>query len=473
MGQTLSGINFKTLMSGLSMRYVTFLVLMAAFAARAQVGGGQGRLPSIPTDGGSTTQAADSGFQPWLSVNGTYTHYLDKTPSEVSYGGLQPGFAGGISGWKNWNQKKFEAGYTGSVNGVSNSNSGADWTQNHTVMLSYSQQVNQKASFGFTQVGGYTHGGYGYGSAYGITGVPGLSSSFGPGFAASGASNGDFGDVSNNGVVSGELLSTLSKFSLSSASVSYMLNQRWMVSGMGGVSFVRRSGQQYSQDSFQGGGGISYRLTRKSQIGGEYMQQNSRYSNLFGGVSSQSAMLNFQTQLSQTVTVSVGGGTGLIRSDFVGPVPIDPSLAELLGTTTVLQATQIRFLTPYYSASVSKQFERGSFSASAGRGSSAGNGVVMAGVQDTAIVTYSRTLNERIGTSWFGSYNRLSGRVATLAVTQTAQTGGMFSLRVFRSVSFTCQGGFRYQSIATSPRRRDLFAGFGLAWSPGDHPFIF
>ena len=460
-------------MGRLSMRHVTFLALMTAFAARAQVGGGQGRLPSIPTDGGATTSAQDSGFSPWLSVNGTYTHYLDSVPSQVAYQGLQPGFAGGISGWKSWNQKKFEASYAGSTGGASNTTSGSGWTQNHTVMLGYSQQVNQKASFGVTQVGGYTHGGYGYGSAYGITGVPGLSSSFGPGSTASGALNGEFGDVGNNGVVSGELLSTLSKFSLSSASASYMLDQRWMVSGMGGVSFVRRSDKLYSQDTFQGGGGISYRLTQKSQMGGEFMQQNSRYSNLFGGVSSQSAMLTFQTQLSQTLTVTGGGGIGRIRSDFVGSVPIDPALAALLGTSTILQATQTSFLTPYYSAGVSKQFERGSLSIQGGRGSSAGNGVVMAGVQDTATVSYSRILSERIGTSWFANYSRLSGRVATLAVTEAAQTGGMLSLRVFRSVSLTCQAGFRYQSVSTTSRRRDLFAGFGLAWSPGGHPFTF
>jgi hypothetical protein len=162
-----------------------------------------------------------------------------------------------------------------------------------------------------------------------------------------------------------------------------------------------------------------------------------------------------------------------MQSEFVGTVPIDPVLGELLGTGSLLKVTETSFLTPYYYAALSKQFERGSATVNAGRGSTVGNGVLLAGVQDHVMAGYSRTFNSRIGASWFASYNRLSGRVATLQISQIVQTGGMLSIRIYRSVSFTTQAGLRYQTLSSTPRRRDVFAGVGLAWSPGSNPFIF
>lgn len=459
------------LMDGLNMRNLITLAIVTALAATAQVGGSEGRPPTMPTAGGTGNFAESHGFRPWLVVNGTYRKSLDENKDSSSYSHIIPALGGGISGWKAWNHKRFEGSYTGSTNEYNTASHSADWTQSHILMLGYSQQVNQRLSFGVSQIGGYTMGGYGYGSAYGVTGVPGLSGSLG--FGSDGSLSSEFGNLANNGVASNELVASRTKFSLSSGGVSYMLDRRWMASAYVGAWVMRRPQQQYSQDSFQAGGSISYALTETSQMGGEYSQQKSRYVNLFGGVSSQSAMINFQTQLSSTVRMSAGGGVGMVRSQFVGPIAIDPALAALLGTGTVLQVRQTDFITPYYNVNVSKQFERGAIMIGASRGTSTGNGIVMAGIQDSGLVNYSRTLNSRISASWFASYSRLSGRVATLSVTQHVQTGGMLAVRMIHSFSLTAQAGLRYQSIAPLPRRRDLFAGLGLAWTPGSVPFIF
>ncbi len=460
-------------LGGLNMRNLILLAMMTTLAAYAQLGGAEGLPPPIATGSSRGGSGKESGISPWLAASGAYSRDLVEhtVPNQVE--GFSPNIAGGISGWKNWSQQRLGVSYMGTANRLVRLGESPDWQQNHVVMLSYAQNLNQRANFGVSQLGGMTHGGYGYGSAFGATGIPGLSGSLGPGSIVGRELGGEFGDLGNNGVVNGELLSSLTKFSSTSGNFSYMLDQRWMVSGSGGLSMVRRSDGQYSQDSTQAGGSLSYRVTRDVQVGGSVSQQNTRYPGLFGGVSSQSAMFNFRTSFSPTLTVSGGGGIGRMSSSFIGEIPIDPALAELLGTATILKVSKTTFLTPYYNAGVSKSFERGALSFTGGRGANSGNGVLMAGVQDMVSVSYAQTVNTRIGASCFLSYQRLSDRVATLKISQTVQTGAILSIRMFRSISFTSQAGVSHQTVAASPSRKFLTASVGVAWTIGNQPFMF
>jgi hypothetical protein len=96
---------------------------------------------------------------------------------------------------------------------------------------------------------------------------------------------------------------------------------------------------------------------------------------------------------------------------------------------------------------------------------------LLAGVRDTVLAGYTRILTQRIGLSWTASYFRLSGRVGTIGTTENIQGAALMSIRIFRSFSFTAQGGLRYVEVPGTSRRREVFAGVGLAWMPGDDPF--
>jgi len=214
-------------------------------------------------------------------------------------------------------------------------------------------------------------------------------------------------------------------------------------------------------------------LNARTHLGGEYTWGAFRYPNRFGHVRNQTAMITGRLQLSSTTVLLWAAGVGKMNSEYVGAVPIDPALAAILGADVFLQVTQARFLTPSYRFQYIQRLQRGSFFGSADRSFNAGNGVLMAGVRDTGSLGYTRILNSRIGLTWIASSQRFSGRVGTLATTLTSQGAVNMSVRIAGSVSFTTQGGFRYTSVTTAPRRREVFAGIGLAWTPGGDPFSF
>lgn len=442
-------------------------------AANAQFTTPQISSPMLRT-GQDTAASATEGFHPWLSMNGLYRRDVDGTTPGGAAHQFYPSFAGGMSGWKSWQRRKLAGSYSGSGTHRSSILVGRDntWTQSHTGTLLYEEQLSRQWSVGLSQLGGITYGGFGYGSAFGMTGAPGLTSGLGPGISSDPNASG-LGNFAGNGVVDGELLVSQTKFSVSSGSVNYRATQRMSLSASGGAALVRRGGQQYSQDNFQGSGRIAYLLSERTQIGGDYTYGAYRYPNRFGGINNHSASLSLMLQLSPTRTISGSGGAGIMSSEFIGQVPIDPALAGLLGGTSTLEVMKTRYIIPSFQVSFIQDLPKGSFTVGASRGFNAGNGILLAGVRDSFMTAYSRPLNTRIGLTGSASYQRLSGRIGTIGVTQNMQGGVMMSIRMVGSLSFTAQAGARYLAVTTQPRRREVLAGFGLAWMPGGAPFTF
>ncbi len=454
------------------MRNIFLLAGIMMLAANAQFSTPQASSPMLNTSQDAGV-AASEGFRPWLSVNGLYRRDLDSGTAGQSVGQFYPSFSGGLSGWKNWRTRKLTGSYSGSGTHRNGTFAGQDntWTQSHTGTLLYEEQLNRQWSVGASQLGGLTYGGFGYGSAFGVIGTPGLTSGSGPG--SSSDPNSGLGDFAGNGVVDGELIASQTKFSISSASVNYLATQRLAFTAAGGAALVRRGSQQYSQNNFQGSGKLAYQLSERAQIGGYYVYGAYRYPSRFGGINSQSAALSLLLQLSPSRMISASAGAGMMNSEFVGQVAIDPALAALLGGASLLEVKKARFFIPSFQFSFVQELPKGSFSVGAARGFNAGNGILMAGVRDSFSAAYSRPLNSRIGLTAATSYQRLSGRIGTIGVTEGIQGGMLVSVRMVGSLSFTAQAGGRYLSVTTQPRRREVLAGFGLAWMPGGEPFTF
>lgn len=248
------------------MRNIFLLAGITMLAANAQFSTPQASSPMLNTSQDAGVSASE-GFRPWLSVNGLYRRDVDSTLSGQAAGQFYPSLSGGLSGWKSWRTRKLAGSYSGSGthrNGVF-AGQGNTWTQSHTGTLLYEEQLNRQWSVGASQLGGITYGGFGYGSAFGVTGTPGLSSGASPG-GSSGSNPSGVGDFAGNGVVDGELIASQTKFSVSSSNVNYLVTQRLAFTASGGVALVRRGSQQFSQDNFQGSGKLAYQLNDRAQI---------------------------------------------------------------------------------------------------------------------------------------------------------------------------------------------------------------
>ena len=450
------------------------LVLALACSVFAQSGGFGGGASADPFSmmGATAGTATSSGWRPWLSLNGNYVRPLSGNNQLAAHAPAVGTGSGGIGGNKAWGTKRLAGGYTGSVsyNTVS-SRSIPKWRPTQTANISYSQQVNQRVMVSLSQMGGISYGGYGVASGFGVNGLPGTSSSYGAGGFGDGS--GAFGDPAINGIVDNEIFNGRSLFYVTHGSLNYLISNRFAVSGSGSFSTVRRNQGIRGTTSLSGTAQLSYRLNERATLMGGSTYTTNRYRDLFGSVHALFHTVGISYQLSPTLGISVAAGGGQIRSKFIGLVQLPPEVAALLGVSGELQVGESSSWSPSYNFSISKRAEFGSFTGGVSRGYSMGNGVVMAGVRDLAVLTFSRAVTPKIGVSLLASAARSSGRIGVFAATETVQGGANVSFRLGGGFNFGLNTGLRYVGIPSLSHRSDLYVGGGLSWSPGERPFTF
>jgi hypothetical protein len=411
-------------------------------------------------------------LRPWFSVNGAYSRSLNLPPEAIDRRPPTAAGSAGIGGYRKWGMKRLGGGYTGSVSYTPVSAPGyPKWRPTQAANLTYAQQVTQRVSYTLSAMGGLSYGGFGYASGFGVAGVPGNSLSYGPGGLSDVSSS--FGDPGINGVVDNEIFNGRSVFLASGASLNYMFSRRLALTVSGRFSSVRRNQGIRGSQSVGGDAQLSYRLNAKATLTAGSSYTTNRYIDLFGGVQGLFHTAGINYAISPTLNVGVSGGAGQVRSSFIGAVALPPEVAAILGVGASLQVLETSAWSPSYSGTITKQSQLGIFTLAAGRGFSMGNGVVMGGVRDTAVLNFSRAISPRIGFSLSAAGARSVGQVGVTSVTETLQGGANLNYRLVGGFGLGLSGGVRYLGVPSSYHRKDAYVGLGLTWSPGDRPFTF
>lgn len=439
----------------------------------AQGGGfGSGSATNPFSTADSTRGSGPSaGWRPWVTVNGNYVGSIKTSLGLADFSSAQGSASGGVGGSKQWGTRSLAGGYTASVSYNPASSQIAKWRPTQVANLSYGQQISQRLKFSLSQLGGMSYGGYGVAAGFGITGVPGTASPYGAGGLGSGSEI--FGDPSQNGIVDGEVFDGRTRFYTANGSLSYLFSERLALSFSGGGNLVRRSQGLQGNTSYHGSVSLDYRLTRRAAVMAGSSYSTNTYNGYFGSVRSLFHNVGVGYQISPTIDLSVQGGAGQIVSTFIGVVALPPEVAEILGVSGSLAVQETRSWSPSYNINITKRAQFGSFMAGISRGFTPGNGVVMAGVRDIAVVGFSRIVSSRIGVGLTSSATHYSGRVGVLASTESAQAGANVSIRIISGLSLGINCGARYVGVPSQSHRSDVFFGGGFSWAPGERPFTF
>jgi hypothetical protein len=434
--------------------------------------GGSSALPQ-PGDGGRNSGI---GISPFVSVMGTYNHFIGLTSGQTFFG-RENTWSGsgvaGVTGTKQWEHSSLGVGLVGGASYYPYSPT--KWTQNYLGRIAFSQMVSPRLAFSVQEIGGTSIGGYGMGAGFGGFGGMGSlggfgigSMAFGPGIGAAG-----MGSTGQNGVVDTEIFNSRTTFSATTAGLNYRLTERWTASVFGGAAFVDRQNGLFSNNWELASGQLTYQIDARSQVGVVYQYSWLQYPNAFGNVRSQIGGVTYQNQLNRRTKIGLFAGALEIRSTYIGVVQVSPEIAELLGTTTSYQIQDTQRYSGSFGATIGQSYQRSNWSIIYWRGLTPGNGLALAGIRDMISATYGILGPSNWNFYLSGMATKQDSVVGLNRQTYNYQAVAGASRRLFWNIFGTMNGGWRVVQFTGQPRSEGLFASAGLSWSPREGGFVF
>lgn len=419
------------------------------------------------------------GIRPFVTLNGNYTSNLttlsdydtssNRFRASDTFGAS---ITGGVGGVKQFRRTSLGIMYRGMGR---YSGSSSAFSTSHFLSLSVIHQATARLSFSGYQLAGTAEGGVGWGALFGGLGsftgfntfqlTPGVGG-FSPLVPA-------LGNPEDNGLVDNEALDTRTYFASSSGSATYRLTERWSITGGGAGFFVRRKENQFGLNGFTLHGSGNYLISSRADLGFVYTFSRFDYVRAYTNTQLNTLGAAFSYMLSPRTTFRVTGGAIRWHSNFVGVVPLDPILADLLGQPAGLAIQKLDRLSYYAGGSLGHQFQYGSLNVYYRRGAVPGNGLLLASEREVAGASYGYSDLDRWTFGVNGGYSSVRG-VVQRAYTSTSYTArGSIGYRFYRGFSARVGGGFRILQVPNQPNLTQALAYVGISWSPGEIPIFF
>ena len=242
----------------------------------------------------------------------------------------------------------------------------------------------------------------------------------------------------------------------------------------GGDGFVtrRRSQALYGVLGGAARADMEYRWSRQTTIGVQWSYTHYDFTKIFGGTDFYGAALNFNRRLSKQLEFSMYGGFYRVESKFIEEVPIDPTIAALLGISTGTRVAHNINYVPNASARLSRAFSKGVAYASAGRTITPGNGLFLTSIATSVLGGYSYNGIRRWTIAMSGAYSTAES-VGNIRGKYSAEGGIVsFSRALGKMVHFSFDWTIQQYSSPTFAKYNRLVqtAGIGIAFAPGDVP---
>jgi hypothetical protein len=219
-------------------------------------------------------------------------------------------------------------------------------------------------------------------------------------------------------------------------------------------------------------GNVQYRLSRRTTIGASYDFQHFSYSGQFGDAEVHTFAGTFARALAAKTEISGSFGVSRIEQKSLIDVPIDPTIAALLGISSTTEIAHFISWIPSGSVRLSRGFRQGVAYVGVSRGVTPGNGLFTTSKDTSGTAGYTYTGLRRWSFSAVGQYNRAQS-VGNVNGDYSNSGGGFSASRsIARSVHMVF--GFNINSYSSSSfqnyNRVTEEVHFGVGFTPGDVP---
>jgi len=256
------------------------------------------------------------------------------------------------------------------------------------------------------------------------------------------------------------------------ASVTFQKSARLSFNFGGEGDLVRRqSSALYGTTGGIARADVQYRVTRHSTIGVDYLFNHFSFTQGFGNSTIHSVGLNYSTQLTRRVQLSVRAGGARVESSALTEVPLDPAVAAILGTSVGVQAAYHRNYVPDITARLSYTYQHSNFGLSYANNVNPGNGVYLTSRNQSAGGSYSYTGIRYWNFGVDGGFSRMSTLIQTLGVYKSYGGGIGVTRALGKSMHLVGRLDTRHYDVAGQTFLHNGFrATVGFSWSPGDIP---
>ncbi len=410
--------------------------------------------------GGAGDAASSLNFS--FGVDGVYDGTLSSISStgQLTNGGDTQGLGGvivrgTIRGVHQWKRSSLGLSYVGDYKDYSGKTLYNGTTQ--SLNLDFTQQYNKHLSTNYKLAAGTTNTALG-----GIPGLPGGASTNGL----------DTLDPNFLAVPTAELFNNRMDYVQGQAGFSYRFNTRLSFGVSGSGYGVRREAKGLGgMNGYGGSADISYRLSKRATISAVYSFNHLEYPGAFGASDYHSVGASYARMIGKGWEVTITGKLNRVESLGLARVDLDPLVAALLGQTSGVEAFYSLHYLPGFDGRVSKRWRTSSFSVTAARGISPGNGLLLTSQQTSLGASYDYTGVRHWSLSVSGGYQELGSLGRTAGKFQSGTFGFAVSRELYRTLHFTSHWNYRDQFISSSTfYHNGSIVSVGLAWSPKNVP---
>jgi hypothetical protein len=395
-------------------------------------------------------------FHPFVEVDGVYSTGLsgialdssgNKIPNQSSEGAS---VAWGISGSHRWKHTSIGLSYRGDFNRYFATN-GFD-SSDHSLVLGITHQFSRRISVSWDNTVGIINRDYG------------LLSTLSPAVSF---------DPSQSYVPNTDFFNNRTIFVSSNANVVIQKSNRLSFSlGGGYVTNIRSSKALYNVAGLTAQGDVQYRLSKRSTLGAQYSFDHFSYSQLIGNAFVHGGAATYAYRLSRWWEFSGYGGFARIESKFLQDVPVDPTVAAIIGISETTEVVySVRYI-PNLGARLSRTFHKGVLFGTVNHGVNPGNGLLLTSTATTVDVGYVYTGLRRwsFGANANDAYERSIGNV--LGTYGTLGAGAHISRQIGRNFhAIAAVTSYRYTSPSFALYNQWYYsANFGFGWTPADVP---
>jgi len=388
----------------------------------------------------------------FAGVNGIYDNGIE--PLSVSSKGTLTQVKGlegvegnvGAYGVHSWKQAQLGLDYIGDFRHYSE-NSFYDGSD-HRLALGLTYEKSKRLYFDIQEVGG-TYS-YGFG---GVAGVPA------PIQTQVGQSQSLLFDARNY-------------FNQTSFNATYLLSARTSVT-VGGQEFLLRfqNSGLVGMNGYSLNGSLQHRISRRSSIGVSYSHMHYDYPGAFGQSDIDIVQGIYSTQFGRRWTFSLQAGGYQAQVEGIQSVALDPSVAAILGISSLPKTFSSTTRYPTGSANLARQFKKSNLSFAYARTVYPGNGVYLTSRNETSSVSYSYTGVRKASFSITGSEYAVSSIGQGLQSLRSYDAAAGFSYALTRILHLTGHYDIRHQDISFGGfRRTSDRAALGLTFSTGQVP---